>query len=1186
MFLWSWDNMTGPVKAYVQHSSILDLIYNKNGILASGCEHGSFGLLYSIDDKNFDDIFIKEEINSLDWSPDGKLLAIGVVNNKVYVRDEKGDPFVSFYNDTCVWRVKFHPIPTKDNTYYLYTLDLNKKIQFFLISKNKEINIIKKVDLSEIPTSIYFLPSAFAFVITDSGGSVQVWYPELIYVQEIMKARPREAALVATVYPNKLAVLIGTDEGRIIEIIFKFPFFSSISGNRCAYSDGNSYIIIQHIKTKEKAYIETKKIALKISLNKKNLGLLFPNKIKIYGVKKEVKKNMNYILFYKVRHSSEINLFQIYSLNFITSYKRSIKVTNCSNEVKLCMNFDFQITCCSVVSSTKGMEQLLVGFNNGDVQKIFVNKSCSQLILRGNGNSITFLSLSMQKKKLMTIDENHTLEIFNIESSYGTKIDSISDVSSASWNSEIDEMFCFTKIENLKLIVKLAGIHNKEEETIKNKRISNEFGPIEIEYTGSIIKFEKADIYCLNNYQTNIQSLPVHKLVEQLIMIKNFPKALKIAYLGIPEQLWNKLAEEALKDNQYHIAEKAYQKLKSLPNILFTRNLIVEGSKEVIPSHEIDAELKARDGKIKQAINIYNDKNQCNIAYKLADTMKNSDKVIPLIIREKNLKKKNPNLHKRIYCRKCPYRRSISVAKDDLKNGKNENAQKIFNLLGETEKGIDVIIKSGKIDECFEICKKLDVNIIEQRKTIEKCLNLFVTKGHFYYIKETLTKLGRNKEILNILIQFKKWKEAIEFSKQNNLSLIEYAELYLSDMKKAGKNEEILDFYLSNFQIIENTSFLNEVLEFLLNKNSKDEIFKCYWALSRILIKTYKNTKEFDQFKKYTSLSNLYFAYGFILNYHNSYEMNPNKSRKYDIKILNASSFVLNLIQEYTPQNIEKVVVLNILGITCEKLGLYQTAKRIFQYLLTHKLSDCMQREAELHFLKLKANSTQDTKGLAPKCYNCNKTNSIFPSLKNDKCKFCQNDFIRCTKSFQVLPLIEFKGISNKINSRVKFPGSPHSSINETESNDLPNNRMLSSRSSSKNLVSPAANLEIRTLDQSPYLKKRASLITQGSESSIPEFRFSDEMKYLDQPIEHEKECSNEFCEDFSLISKNFPIKYYKQKSTSKNIVQCIECRNFFSKNTKGNEIISYSNCYFCSFLLRSNKNKCVQLKFNTRNKI
>lgn len=103
----------------------------------ASCTGIDFGLWHQ-DQQNVNKTKVPAKVVSCDWSPDGQLLALGLYNGKVLIRDKTGaELFMIEKPDVPIWCLAFCPqkFDTSDNS--LIVGSWNQKLSLYTIAGGK-----------------------------------------------------------------------------------------------------------------------------------------------------------------------------------------------------------------------------------------------------------------------------------------------------------------------------------------------------------------------------------------------------------------------------------------------------------------------------------------------------------------------------------------------------------------------------------------------------------------------------------------------------------------------------------------------------------------------------------------------------------------------------------------------------------------------------------------------------------------------------------------------------------------------------------------------------------------------------------------------------------------------------------------------------------------------------------------
>jgi len=213
-----------------------------------------FGL-WTLDQSNV----VKHDLPSkglcADWSPDGQLLAIGLYNGTVILRDKNGGKIAELMKSISpIWCVQFCPkkFDTTDNTLCIGAWE--EKISFYSITGGKaftQVGVDKKLGFD--PLSISYFSNGQYMVIGGTNKKLTLWNKEGVKLGEI--GDMNDWIFSCSVMNDSNKVLGSTNQGQLVIYDVEFQTVHGMYNERYAYRDLMTDVIIQHLATETRVKI-------------------------------------------------------------------------------------------------------------------------------------------------------------------------------------------------------------------------------------------------------------------------------------------------------------------------------------------------------------------------------------------------------------------------------------------------------------------------------------------------------------------------------------------------------------------------------------------------------------------------------------------------------------------------------------------------------------------------------------------------------------------------------------------------------------------------------------------------------------------------------------------------------------------------------------------------------------------
>ena len=152
----------------------------------ASCTENDFGL-WQTEGQNVQKFQTKFKCLCSDWSPDGQILAIGLINGTILLRDKNGAELTTITkSEDPVWTLAFCPqkFDTSDNLLIAGSWD--QRLSRFSIQGGKNVKPVSSdKELGFEPCSISFYPSGEYFVLAGSNKQLTLWNKEGVKLGKI-----------------------------------------------------------------------------------------------------------------------------------------------------------------------------------------------------------------------------------------------------------------------------------------------------------------------------------------------------------------------------------------------------------------------------------------------------------------------------------------------------------------------------------------------------------------------------------------------------------------------------------------------------------------------------------------------------------------------------------------------------------------------------------------------------------------------------------------------------------------------------------------------------------------------------------------------------------------------------------------------------------------------------------------
>jgi len=1046
---------------YNHTASIQSVKYNPVTMQLASCSEVDFGM-WTPEQKQV----VKEKVHSkilcAAWSSDGSILALGMMNGWVSIRNAQSDELHHIERRAPVWCLEFVPSmgnasgsqkpgagnssPSGGGDNDLLVVGCwDKTLSLYRI--NSTAHRIQ----GERPLRFYPCALSIAnlggnrtnyMVIGGSNKKVNLYSRDGLRLSELCS---RDSWIWGCAsHGDSDKVVVGCDSGGISLLQMKFDVVHTLYKDRYAFRENLTEVVVHHLISDRKVRIKCRDYVQRLSLYKNKLAVQLSDKVCIYESNPEETLDMHFRLRReRIQQSANIPCEHM----LVTSQS----ILFCSSNVIQLYSFDGQLQRSWMLESSicyvkmnggpDGREAVLVSLYNGVTYKVFVDNPFPLELWRSS-NPVRCADLSLNRDKLAVVDSEKKLLVIDLKTR--DTLFQADGAVSVCFNAEVDEMLCYSGESSMFVV---SGISARSDEATDGTQAAGTYKnqssqePQEQHLSGIAIGFSGQKIYCLYNNNMLGMDVPQGGNMMKLIEKDDYKAAYHVACLGATEGDWKVLALRSLRANHLDIAKAAFARLKDSKFLHLIEEIerdVGDGAKaskepqapakdssagsaprrgrhavasnptpapttSITTKSFLDpswhAEILAYQGHHHEAAKVYARAGRVDAAIRLFTDLRMWNDAKMFAQSLSSSDKAAAFDHSALVQQQAKWLEEINDWK---------GAAEIYSSMGSYMQAAKIISEAapetGWQTALIDVVRAAPA---DQTDVLSFCGEVLSQANEDAMAREAYTKLGDISKLMSLFVKRQMWVEAAKLAddhegKFDSSVFLPYADwLIMQD-----RCEDAMQAYKKagrqdlSRKILEELTF-NSVVE----SRFKDSSY-FYWLLAKELSDGTDTRYQLECEHN----ADLYFAYANI----NSYVTDPFTSHPPEL-LFQVSRFIINSLgsSETIPYGISKAATLYTLARQSMLLGAFKLARHTYDRLSKLQIPPRWQEEVERDMLIVQAKPVRDEPEHLPVCYRCSSTNPLLNPFTNkfakgDVCTNCGHPFVRSFINFDILPLVEF----------------------------------------------------------------------------------------------------------------------------------------------------------------------------------
>ncbi|XP_063986829.1 intraflagellar transport protein 122 homolog [Diachasmimorpha longicaudata] len=903
-------------------------------------------------------------VNCCAWTRDGQYLAIGLAAGYVSIRNKNGEEQARIERSgaTSIWSLSWGPLKDDSNMDVLCIAEWGGTISFHTLF-GKQIG--RERILNFIPLKITHFPEGQYLLVAGSNKKCLLMTHEGIQLATVSDSFSTWVWSCA-VHPSSSHVAVGSQDGTITYLQITWSIVHGLYGDRYAYRENMTDVIIQHLTTNQKVRIKCKDLIQRIAVYRDKLAVQLPERVIIYEPSGS-NDSMHYRIQEKLPQTLDCSLLVVTSSHLVLCLEKRLQSLSFTGLVEREWILDSPITYIKVVGGPAGKECLVAGLKTGQVMKIYLDNPFPVHLAKVDG-PIRCLDVSSLKEKLAVVSETNTLSVFDLYTE--EKLQEFYDVTSVAFNRAFEDMMCFSGRDYL--ATKVAN-----------------FPEYKQKFCGYVVGHNGSKVYCINGTNIIRVEVPLSSTMYQYLEIGMFDEAYAIACLGVAESDWLALGIAALDKLELNIAYAAFARLKKLRYIE-----IVSDIEEKLKSGEWGKEAcmatgAAAMGRLRDAARLYQKAGLQQHALDMYSDLRMFD-IAQEFIAAGNTQDRTVLLRKR-----AEWAKSL---------GEPRAAAEMFLAAGDVQRAINIIAEYGWIDMLIKVGRQLDKAERDSLSIIAKKLKQL---GATHGAAEIFSRLGDDPDVADVLVDAQAWPEAFELAERNPKLKSRVYGPYARWLAETGRFSDAQKAFQTAGQPEESIVVLTTLANNAVCEKRFRDASYFYWLLSQLSLELNKNSEDVKTiFMEYSDKADVYYAYFEVFKY-----MEEPFTSLMPEALFNISRFLLMKIQGLRAEGISKLTITYALVKQARILGANKLAMQLLERLRGMKVPEHLQAQIEVSTLGARAYQYRDPEELLPLCYRCSTFNSLLPAnnSSSNRCIQCGLKFQHSFVMFETLPLVEFE---------------------------------------------------------------------------------------------------------------------------------------------------------------------------------
>lgn len=577
LFVVIWTNKGEGILKYEHTTSIQALAYNPVHHSLASVATGDFGI-WNPEHSTVEKYPLNSKGLCVSWTSDGLVVAIGLQNGTVLLRDNNGKPNREFKRKAAVWGLVWNPVRGESSQNQLAVTCWDETLSMW---DAEGVQVLNDKELGFLPCCVEFFANGEFLVVCGSNQQASLWTRDGVCLGTVGAAK--EWLWSAAIRPKIQCVATGGNSGTIAMYEMHFSLAHGLFQDRYAHRELMTNVVIQHLGTEQKVRIKCKDLVKKISLYKEKIAMLLPTRVLLYAAAPEDESNMKYKSYHIINRQFECSLMVLVYYHVLICSEQRLSLCNFNGEIEREWELESPIRFLQTNGGPPGRESILVGLKSGQVCKLFVDNQFPVTLVK-HTSPIRCVALSLYRTKLAIVDDNDNLLVHDLKTQQ--LVFQQTQVTAVAFNSEMEDMIAYSGENNL---------------SIK----TGTFPPAVQKMTGFVVGFKGSRIYSLHYTKINLIDLPQSAVMYKYLEQKDLRMAHSVASLGVTEQDWRRLAIEGLQAHDFALARKCFMRIKDIRFLDLVISIETERKAPGYNDHIMMGQVAAYQGRYTEAATLF-----------------------------------------------------------------------------------------------------------------------------------------------------------------------------------------------------------------------------------------------------------------------------------------------------------------------------------------------------------------------------------------------------------------------------------------------------------------------------------------------------------------------------------------------------------------------------------------------------